>query len=157
MLKQLLLITLLWGFCLVGGAAELTGKVLWVYDGDSFKMDVSGRGVVQVRIYGIDAPEKNQPGANIALKAAIKLLKNKTVRVVKVDIDKYNRVIGKVYLGKLYVNLWMLSNGYAWHFKFFSQDKAFSKAEHGARLAKRGIWKFSNNIPPWDYRKKSKH
>jgi len=156
MLKQLLLIALIGGCCLVSGAAELTGKVLWVYDGDSFKMNVDGRGVVEVRLYGIDAPEKGQPGGRMALKAAIKLLKNKTVRVVKVDIDKYKRVVGKVYLGKLYVNLWLLNNGYAWHFKFFSSDKTFSKAESRARQAKLGIWKLANNIPPWEYRKKNR-
>jgi endonuclease YncB( thermonuclease family) len=136
-------------------AAEFTGKVLWVYDGDSFKMNVDGRGVVQVRLYGIDAPEKDQPGGRMALKAAIKLLKNKTVRVVKVDIDKYKRVVGKVYLGKLYVNLWLLNNGYAWRFKFFSLDKNFSQAERRARQAKLGIWQLTNNIPPWEYRQKN--
>ena len=156
MLKLILFITACLSFCLIGQAAELTGKVLWIYDGDSFKMKTADHKIVQVRIYGIDAPEKNQHGAHLALKAAIKLLKNQTVRVVLVDIDKYNRVIGKVYLGKLYVNLWMLNNGYAWHFKFFSKDKDLSKAECEARRSKRGIWKFSNNIPPWDYRKNVK-
>ncbi|MCF6177334.1 MAG: thermonuclease family protein [Victivallaceae bacterium] len=155
-IKIFLSLIVLLGIALPSEAVELNGKVLWLYDGDSFKMETAGHKIVQVRFYGIDAPEKGQPGSRMALQAIIKLLKNQSVRVVKVDIDKYNRIVGKVYLGKLYVNLWMLNNGYAWHFKFFSQDKDLSQAETKAQQAKLGIWKLSGNIPPWHYRK-TKH
>jgi endonuclease YncB( thermonuclease family) len=153
LLKAFLFTISLLGFCLICQATDLKGKVLWLYDGDSFKMETAERKIVQVRLYGIDAPEKGQPGSRMALKAMIKLLKNKSVRVVKVDTDKYNRIVGKVYLDKLYVNLWVLDKGYAWHFKFFSKDKDLSKAESEAKQAKRGIWNLSNNIPPWRFRK----
>ena len=153
MLKPVLVGIIFLFLSLSGEATVITGKVLWLYDGDSFKIETSSHKIVQVRLYGIDAPEKGQPGSKIALKALIKLLKNQSVRVVQVDIDKYNRIIGKVYLGKLYVNLWMLSKGYAWHFKFFSKDKDLSLAEKMAKKNRRGIWKLSGNIPPWDYRK----
>ncbi len=153
MFKIVLVATVFLCLLLTIDAADITGKVLWLYDGDSFKLETASRKIIQVRLYGIDAPEKGQAGSKMALKALIKLLKNRSVRVVQVDIDKYHRIIGKVYLDKLYVNLWMLNKGYAWHFKFFSKDKEFALAEKQAKLAKRGIWKLSNNIPPWLYRK----
>lgn len=153
MLKTFLLTLVLLLCGLMCRATEISGKVLWLYDGDSFKLETTEHKIVQIRLYGIDAPEKGQPGGMIALKAMIKLLKSKNVRVVVVDIDKYHRIVGKVYLAKLYVNLWALYNGYAWHFKFFSHDKDLSKAETEARQAKRGIWNLSGNIPPWRYRK----
>ena len=153
MLKIFLTVTVSLSLLIFSEAADITGKVSWLYDGDSFKLETPSRKIIQIRLYGIDAPEKGQPGSKMALQALIKLLKNRSVRVVQVDVDKYNRIIGKVYLGELYVNLWVLNKGYAWHFKFFSKDKDLILAEKKAKLAKRGIWKLSNNIPPWLYRK----
>ncbi|MCK1604771.1 hypothetical protein IVB02_26045 [Bradyrhizobium sp. 166] len=42
-------------------AADYLGKVAAVADGDTFTME-SGSGKVRIRICGIDAPERGQPG-----------------------------------------------------------------------------------------------
>ncbi len=131
----------------------VSGKVIWLYDGDSFRLKTAGGKILEVRMYGIDAPEHGQPGGRLALQAMIKLLKNRTVKIVPVTIDKYQRIVGKVYLGQLYVNLWSLQHGYAWHFRFFDHDKSFAQAEKQARQGKLGIWKLTDNVPPWQYRR----
>ena len=75
-------------------AETIIGKVSWIYDGDSFLMQTEG-GRVQVRIWGIDAPEYKQPGGREAAKFLIGLIKDKTVSVEKVELDSYGRIVGK--------------------------------------------------------------
>ena len=53
--------------------------VAWVTDGDSISVRHEGH-KVEVRLWGIDAPESTQPGGKEAKKFLMKLIKGKTVR-----------------------------------------------------------------------------
>jgi endonuclease YncB( thermonuclease family) len=134
----------------------IVGRVLWVKDGDSFIMRSDGV-KYEVRMYGIDAPESKQPGGKNATKTLIKLIKNKNVKVEKKGKDHYGRLIGKVYNGKIYVNLEMIKRGQAhWYKKYAPKSKDFEAAEKEAQKAKRGIWSKSHIIKPSEYRKNKK-
>ncbi|MES2922121.1 MAG: thermonuclease family protein [Verrucomicrobiota bacterium] len=50
------------------------------------------------------------------------------------------------------VNLQMVRDGFAWHFKKFSKDPALAKAEAAAKSAKLGLWIDPAPVPPWDFR-----
>jgi hypothetical protein len=52
-----------------------------------------------------------------------------------------------------WVNLWMVQNGWAWHYKAYSDDLTLSQAEVVARTERRGLWA-DNGVPmaPWDWR-----
>ncbi len=134
----------------------IIGRVYWIKDGDSFMMR-SGGLIYEIRMYGIDAPEKKQEGGKDSTKALIKLIKNKNVKVEKQGQDTYGRLIGKVYNGKTYVNLEMVKRGQAhWFKKYAPKDKDLEKAETEAKKAKRGLWSKPDPVDPAEYRKGKK-
>lgn len=48
-----------------------------------------------------------------------------------------------------------MRNGLAWHFKKYSKSKEYAELEIKARKAKVGLWKDSNPIAPWNWKKDS--
>jgi hypothetical protein len=51
-----------------------------------------------------------------------------------------------------WINLEMVKEGWAWHYKAYSSDKTLADAEVAAKKIRRGLWADSNPTPPWEYR-----
>src|SRR6266404_2167283 len=64
-------------------SADYLGRVANVADGDTFTMEADS-GKVRVRICGIDAPERGQPGYGQAAGALAALIEGKTVHCLQV-------------------------------------------------------------------------
>ena len=119
----------------------LEGICVGVSDGDSMHMELPDGERVRVRLYGIDAPEKDQEFALLARRKLGRLIYNRQIRVEVVDIDQYGRYVGRVYAGARYVNRFMLKEGLAWHDKHYAaDDELLAEAEARAKAAGRGIW-----------------
>ena len=132
---------------------EMTGICVGVSDGDSLTLELPDGERVRVRLYGIDAPEKDQDFALPARKKLTRLVYDKPVRVEVQDIDKYGRYVGKVYAGARYANRFMLKEGLAWHYRYYAAgDAELAEAEARARAAKRGIWASSAPLRPRNFR-----
>lgn len=141
-------------------AAQLTGQVTWVYDGDTLKVENIGK----IRLIGIDTPETKasprdrfysrdfqiKPGklrqiARQAKNYNIHYVKGKTVKLEldQTERDKYNRLLAYVYLpdGEM-LNLLLLKKGLASVFRRydFIYKKNFLKAEKKARKMRLGLW-----------------
>jgi len=129
-----------------------TGKVVGLADGDSFVMIVNNR-EVRVRMHGIDAPERRQDYSRKAKEFLSRMIYGKTVRVETVDIDRYGRVVGEVYVDGKHVNAEMVKNGYAWHYKHYSNNKDLARWEDSARRHHLGLWQQPHPVPPWEWRK----
>ena len=100
-------------------AADFTGRVVGVVDGDTIDVLHNGK-AVRVRLYGIDCPEKKQPYGKKAKWFTSDLAFRKTVTVIVKDRDRYGRTIGEVILpnGKS-LNRELVRIGYAWwYFKY---------------------------------------
>ncbi|MEE1266296.1 MAG: thermonuclease family protein, partial [Akkermansia sp.] len=82
---------------------DLEGICVGVSDGDSLLLELPSGERVRIRLFGIDAPEKDQEFALTARKKLTRLVYGKTIRVEVQDIDKYGRYVGKVYAGARYV------------------------------------------------------
>jgi len=147
-----LLLAAIFSFHPAGAAEEITGRAAWVYDGDSFKMLDRGR-TLQVRVFGIDCPEKGQPYARQALSLTIRLVKNRLVKVRVKDIDAYGRVVGEVILpdGRS-LGEELVRAGLAWHYRRYSDDENLARLEAEARAAGRGLWRQADPVPPWIYK-----
>jgi endonuclease YncB( thermonuclease family) len=152
---------ILLGFALSQAVADkphytLTGKVVAIADGDTLTVLDSSNVQHKIRLHGIDAPERKQAFGTKAGEALASKVFGKNVRVVIVDIDRYKREVGKVYVDQEYVNLSMVRDGYAWRVTRYDKAAEFAAAENEARTAKQGLWADPNPIPPWEFRRQKR-
>lgn len=127
-----------------------------VYDGDSFLVK-RGRNEIEVRLYGIDAPEKGQAWSADARKGLRKLIDGQMLRVESIETDRYDRLIAKIYRvsDDLYINAEMILLGHAWVYRRYTDDRQLIKSEKTARRNHNGLWQLppKDHIPPWTWRK----
>jgi endonuclease YncB( thermonuclease family) len=149
-MRKLLLFTLLLPLTLF--SVEFTGKCVGVIDGDAILVMENGK-EVRIRLWGIDAPEKDQAFGIMAKKYLSDAVFGKPVKVEMVDNDMSGTAVGKVY-HNAYINLKIVKDGLAWHYvKYAPNDKALRSAEKEARDKRRGLWSHTNPTPPWEWRK----
>jgi micrococcal nuclease len=132
---------------------DFTGKVLEVLDGDSIMIlhdDVEE----QVRLNGIDCPEKNQAYGKKAKDFTSRMVLGKAVTVKGHEVDRDGRIMGDVLLADgTSLNRELVKVGLAWWFWKYSQDHTLRDLETEARDEKRGLWRDPIPIPPWVFRK----
>lgn len=140
-------------------AATLTGLVVGVTDGDTITILDDTNTQHKIRLMGIDAPEKRQAFGNVAKKALSDFVYKKEVTVEYNKTDRYQRLIGKVFVNDVDVNLVMVSQGLAWHYVKYQNEQSvedralYARAELDSRLLKRGLWLEKEQVAPWDFRK----
>lgn len=130
-------------------SAQLTGevKVIRVIDGDTIEIETGKK----VRYIGIDAPElggKRKPVECFAREAFEKnkqLVEGKTVRLEK-DVsqtDKYGRLLRYVFVDDLFVNQYLVAQGYAFASTFppdVKYSQLFKEAQRQAQEKNLGLW-----------------
>jgi micrococcal nuclease len=134
----------------------LEGKVKRVIDGDSILVVDSQGGEHEVQLEGIDAPEVKQDFGKESSDALTKLLNGKAVKLTWGSKDNYERLLAQVYVADQHVNMEMIKNGMAWHFKRYNKSQDLAKAETEAKTSKKGLWGKESPVAPWDYRKENK-
>jgi len=112
-----------------------------VIDGDTF--EASGK---KIRLWGIDAPEKNEPGHWAATKLLEGLLSNNNddddLGCKLVDVDQYKRDVMHCFIDGLDVGSMMVQMGMATDYlKYSGGYYQFEEAK--AKEEGRGIWKKS--------------
>ncbi|MDA2912008.1 thermonuclease family protein, partial [Nitrospiraceae bacterium AH_259_D15_M11_P09] len=78
-------------------AADFTGRVVGVADGDTITVLHNGKGE-RIRLHGIDCPEKRQAFGKRTKQFTSTLVFGNTVTVEVVDRDRYGRTVGVVLL-----------------------------------------------------------
>jgi micrococcal nuclease len=128
------------------------GKVIKIIDGDTFDLLLENFTTIRVRMNGIDCPEKKQPYFKNAKQALAKYIFGKNVLITFKTKDKYKRTLADVSYNNENINLKMVANGFAWHYKKYSSNTELAKAEINARIKKLGLWSLPFPIAPWDFR-----
>ncbi len=133
-------------------AADFSGRVVGVSDGDTITVMHNGKGE-RIRLHGIDCPEKRQAFGKRAKQFTSNLVFAKTVTVQALDLDRYGRTVGVVLLpdGRS-LNHELVRAGLAWMYRRYTNDQSLSDLEEKARVARRGLWVDANPIPPWEWR-----
>jgi endonuclease YncB( thermonuclease family) len=126
----------------------LSGKVVAISDGDTLTVLDESKTQHKIRLAGIDAPEKGQAFDNKAREALGDKVFQQSVRVDVIDIDRYKREIGRIYLGDRFINMEMVREGFAWRYVQYDKPAEFAAAENGAREHRRGLWTDPNPTPP---------
>lgn len=111
---------------------------------------------IKVRLVGIDAPEIGQPFGSVARDRLRSLVMGQVVNVRSDGQDRYGRTLGTIEVAGVNVNRQLVADGMAWHYTKYSHDPALAAAERDAREAKRGLWKDSKPVPPWEWRSTEK-
>jgi|GEM_PF-2767898 len=90
------------------------GYVLKVIDGDSLIIKLNDK-QVEVRLIGIDAPEYPTAQGQEAYRYVKDLLLYKKVKIEYGEslVDKYGRTLVYLYLDDLFINWYLVSEGYA--------------------------------------------
>ncbi len=133
-----------------GSAFE--GRVVGVADGDTITVLTDGRESIRIRLAEIDAPEKSQAFGQRSKQSLSDMVFGKTVRVEQQDVDRYGRVVGRVFVGGTDVNAEQVRQGMAWVYRQYLRDTTLLNVEQEARTARRGLWSDLNPMPPWEYR-----
>ena len=130
-------------------------KVVGVSDGDTFTVINRDNLQLKIRVYGIDAPEKNQAYGNKSKQALSSLIFGKSIEIDVQTQEKWGRFVAKVYTpdGKD-VALLMLQTGMAWHYTRFDKTPSYAKAQEAAKKANKGLWADKSPVAPWDFRHK---
>jgi len=139
----------------------IEGRVVRVADGDTITVLDAGNRQHRIRLKGIDAPESRQAFGNVSKRALSSMVAGQHVHVRVDGVDRFDRVIGVIFLNGRDINLDMVGHGMAWHYRQFARDQtssersAYASAEQEARSNRRGLWADSNPMPPWDFRRQS--
>ena len=80
----------------------------------------------------------------------------KTLRIVELDRDRYDRMVAELYLEEQRITLAIVEAGLAWHAPQYSDDPKLAAAQHDARSEPRGLWTDHRYLAPWEWRKLSK-
>ena len=152
--QHILLVWTLLLLCLQAAGITLTGIVTAVKDGDTIEITANGV-TTTIRLEHVDCPEKGQDFGKRAKQFTSDFCYGKAVRVeTRGKKDRYGRVIGVVYRADgANLNLALVNTGYAWHFRKYSKDLTYARAEEAARKARLGLWASDFPIAPWDWRK----
>ena len=66
-------------------------------------------------------------------------------------VDRYGRIVGRVYVDGLDVNRELVAQGFAWVYRKYSKDAELLELEAEARENGLGLWADPNPIPPWEW------
>ena len=144
-----LLVVLLPGIVL---AETLSGYVVGITDGDTLTLLVD-RTQHKIRLAEIDTPERGQPWGTSARQALADKVFQKDVVVEVVDIDRYDRLVGKIWLGTRDINREMVSEGHAWAYRQYLNDQSLLKDEAKAKEQGIGLWSVAGPVAPWEWRR----
>ena len=131
----------------------ILGTVVGVTDGDTVTVLDGNKTTHKVRLKHIDAPERRQDFGTQAKKYLSSQVFNKSVRVHWSEKDRYQRTLGDIFVGDQWINKDMVSSGFAWHYRQYSDDAQVAAAERRARDQKVGLWSHADAIAPWDFRR----
>lgn len=138
-------------------ADTLHGCVVNITDGDTIVVLDANRQQHKIRLAGIDAPESYQAFGSRSTESVANLTFNKTVTVEWKKKDR-ERLIGKVLIKGVDINLEQVKAGMAWWYVKYAKElspadrRLYDQAEQKARTQRVGLWRDANPTPPWEFR-----
>jgi len=134
-------------------------RVIRIIDGDTIEVDLGNGNKKTVRYIGIDTPETVDPRKSVQCygkEASAKnqeLVGNGIVGLEKdiSETDRYGRLLRYVYMGDLFINQVLVSEGYA-HAVSYPPDIKYQdklrQAEQQARTNNKGLWSACSSTTP---------
>ena len=160
------------GAALATEPAVLAGRVVAIADGDTITVLDASKSQHKIRLAGIDAPERGQPGGYPSKESLAKLVFDQPVRIESIKSDGYDRLAGEVWVASpdspfrlkpdcpmtLDAGLAQITMGRAWWFRRYADEQSpedrgqYEFAEQEAKAKKAGLWRDGTAVPPWNWR-----
>jgi endonuclease YncB( thermonuclease family) len=151
------------------GSDPVSGTVTRVRDGDSVELTTERGQTIEVRLHGIDAPERGagkrgagQPYAEKAQDMLNRLAYRKRATLETLDTDSYGRRVGLLKVaserGPVDAGLMQVQLGMAWTYPSaieklpYDLRESYRYAEKIAKLKRRGLWADDKPQAPWTWR-----
>jgi len=130
---------------------KISADVEKIIDGDSLKVR-KGNKSIELRLWGIDAPEFDQPGAEESEQALLALIDKAQLTLNIKDVDKYGRLVVIAHKEHVNINEEMVKTGHAWvhiYYCLLPPCGQWLIYEKQAQKLGIGFWKYQDPIPPW--------
>jgi len=130
-----------------------TGRVTKVADGDTFTLMTKSGEKHRVRLARIDAPERSQEQGPAATSYLTHKVSNEKVTVKAEKTDRYQRLIGEVFVDGTNINDQLVRHGLAWQYTQYDKSSDLAELQQAAKKEQLGIWQAPAPKPPWEWRK----
>ena len=102
-------------------------------------------------------PTPEQPSGTKARQVLADKVFQKQIRVEKVTIDRYKRLIAWIFLGERNINAEMVADGAAWVYRKYSDDAGLLALAAQAKATGMGLLALpeSQRIRPWEWRSRN--
>ena len=125
-----------------------------VLDGDTLLVwRESGQRPIKVRLADIDAPEHDQAFGEASRRSLIELVSGKAVRIDPVAVDRYGRLVARVFVGEISVNAYQIERGMAWEYSLHHRNQGYVQLQEAARRSGVGLWAEPAPLPPSEWRR----
>lgn len=134
------------------------GRWLRNEDGDTFDIETALHGRQRVRLHAVDTPERVQAHGAAAGDALTALLRDARIEIDCYKRDARDRAVCRVSADGRDVQLALLEQGLAWHYRAFADEqtreemRSYRAAEKQAQAQRRGLWRDADPLPPWECR-----
>ena len=149
-----------WGShrCCMARQRRFTVYATIIKDGDSLTVRrlTGDTREFEVRLFGIDAPEHDQPLGQRSTDYLHGLVAGKLFHLEVKDIDHYQRIVGILYESDLRnsINRQMVEAGLAYHWPRYGRLHGGQEAQEKAQKQRAGIWQDTRrHVHPWAYRR----
>ena len=132
-----------------------SAEVLRVADGDSITVRIDQTNY-RIRLAEIDAPEMDQAWGKESKSALQEKLGNEEVALEIIDVDRYSRLVARVFLNGRQINREMVEDGHAWVYLEYLKDETLLDPEVKAKRKKLGLWASEAAVAPWQWRKRKR-
>ncbi len=150
------LIALFLGAAFPAPAAELSGIITEVQDGDSLTL-VNWSSTYKIRLADSDAPERKQERGKDSRAALFHLCGLRKATAETQGEDRYGRTLATVTCAGVNANAEQVRQGWAWvYLQYAPKNSPLYSLERDARLGKRGLWADDEPVPPWEWRREKR-
>ena len=137
------------------GSRVHIARCVSVRDGDTIEV-LSDQKQQRIRVQGIDTPEYGQPFFRRAKQFTAEMCHGKVVRIHEQEVDRWDRIVGAVYIDDVSLSHELVRAGLAWHYERYSDDPQLASLQEEARRQRLGIWSEASPTPPWEWRRASR-
>lgn len=151
MLKYILI--LLCNFLYTMCFSQNIAQVIKIKDGDTIVVLDESKNQTTIRLAEVDCPESGQAFSQNAKQFTAEQVFNKNITYHIVNIDRYGRVVAKVYYDNdKYLSEEIIKNGYGWWYHKYSDNKKLGQLQQEAKQKKIGLFQDIYALEPWEYR-----